>query len=160
MRAGKGLGMEPSIVRIFVFSTAIFTHFKGAHGRALPVERHGMQNAEPGTTGGAGGKRVLKSAIASMLHFLKTLLADRSVERNAGGQWAGVVRIFNSKSRSDSAPVMFQGEVFNGCRSRNGTTDERPQFVVLGQLALNNQLHTVRRISHTARPTLSGGETR
>src|ERR1041384_2542188 len=81
-RTRVGLGVKTPVARIVIFRPAFRTQVEPPHRRVGPIIRQGGNDAEPGTTMGAVGKGVAKSAIARIKDLAETIRTGRDVRQD------------------------------------------------------------------------------
>ena len=80
--AGDRLGMEPSVRRVRILSSARVAHDISGHASVGPIVRDPLNDAQARSAVGAIGERVSGTPLARIKNFSKALRASRRVRRN------------------------------------------------------------------------------
>jgi hypothetical protein len=82
IRAGVGLSMKATIVRVFVLTLARLAHLEGFHRGFGPVVGKLFNNAETGPAVGAVGERIAKATIVWIQYLVQAIGAGGDIRED------------------------------------------------------------------------------
>ena len=89
--------MKPAVHGIIIFSPAGRAHLKSFHGGLGPVIGNIFNNGKSWTAIGAVDERIFKPPVCRVLHFQKTVFADRHIRGDQRSPGIGCAAFNNLK---------------------------------------------------------------